>query len=102
GGLALADHAHEVARLMPRIRIRRPGPRDVPILARLSYDAFPSRETPIAAREELIREHPLVPLKERLLLEQDGVPRGQLSMIPFHLWLAGARLQMGGVAGVAV
>jgi predicted acetyltransferase len=87
---------------MPRIRMRKPGPRDVPALARMSYDAFPSREIPIAARESLIEDHPTTDLKDRLLLELDGRPAGALMMIPFHVWVAGARFQMGGVAGVAV
>ncbi|HVP39362.1 MAG TPA: GNAT family N-acetyltransferase [Candidatus Saccharimonadales bacterium] len=87
---------------MPRIRIRKPTPRDVPTLGRISYDAFPSREFPIAARETLIADHPTTDLKDRLLLELDGRPAGALMMIPFHVWLAGARFQMGGIAGVAV
>ena len=87
---------------MPRIRIRKPGPRDVPALAQISYDAFPNREFPVAAREALISDHPTAALKDRLLLELDGRPAGALTMIPFHVWVAGARFQMGGVAGVAV
>ncbi|MBI5836173.1 MAG: GNAT family N-acetyltransferase [Candidatus Eisenbacteria bacterium] len=87
---------------MPRIRIRRPGPRDVPTLARLSYDSFPMPNLPISKREELLKDHPLVDLKDRLFLELDGRPAGTLAMIPLHVWLAGARFQVGGIAAVAV
>src|SRR5689334_12199343 len=87
---------------MPKIRIRRPGPRDLPAMARMSYDAFPFPRRSIAQREEMIRSNVMLELKDRLLLEVDGVPAAMLAMIPFHLWLSGVRFKMGGIGGVAV
>ena len=71
-------------------------------MARTSYDAFPMPEATIASREESIREHPIVQLKDRLVAELDGRHAGQLTMIPFRMWFTGVRFAMGGVAGVAV
>src|SRR5262245_48464917 len=84
------------------MRIRAATPADIPTLARLSFDAFPWADAPMLAREGYIRESPVTPIEDRKILEIDGVAAAAIVIIPFQLWMCGARFSMGGIAGVAV
>ncbi len=84
-----------------RLTFRTATDADIPALARLSFHSFPNA-TPIATREEGLRNNPIFPVAIRLVGEGDGTILTTMACIPFTTWIGGAPQSMVGLGGVAV